>query len=418
MSYMLSLSASSPLREPHSNHSFYSHYNLGRTYSSAGSGRSATGTVQHHRLRSLSSGSSLSSLTSLVAPAFRRHDDQSTASRSSSSHNLTLRRFPTGSDRRSASSSGFSRRASFASVLSSRRRSDLIVTNDHEDARLLGVAETDDEVVENGGDDLSFVEEEEHPSSVIHNSSLAPTADTLQEPLPDAAEDVLPESPKKSGPLRWLSTLRKRKQPNAMHTKPTEQRFALDDFEQRPSSPTKATPGRHKKSESWSSSLRLVTAVRSATATIASMSIATVSRRNTKWRREQQRSSVMSGSDPRPSVESQRSIIDEAAKQRSRKRRDKLEELIRTEESYVADIKALSNVRSSSFVPQYDANARRRTSRCWVISRRPLALLDLLLNRTLRTCCTFMTICWVSSIASCPSPNTTNELRNLILTHP
>lgn len=36
--------------------------------------------------------------------------------------------------------------------------------------------------------------------------------------------------------------------------------------------------------------------------------------------------------------------MDEAAKQRSKKRRDKLEELIRSEESYVADLKALLNV--------------------------------------------------------------------------
>jgi hypothetical protein len=37
-------------------------------------------------------------------------------------------------------------------------------------------------------------------------------------------------------------------------------------------------------------------------------------------------------------------MLDDAAKQRSRKRRAKLEELIRTEENYVADLKSLSNV--------------------------------------------------------------------------
>ena len=89
--------------------------------------------------------------------------------------------------------------------------------------------------------------------------------------------------------------------------------------------------------------MRFVTAVRSATATLASASIATLSRRTTKWRRGQQRSSLVSDREPRPSIDSVRSVIDEAAKQRSRKRREKIEELIRTEENYVADVKALSN---------------------------------------------------------------------------
>jgi hypothetical protein len=41
--------------------------------------------------------------------------------------------------------------------------------------------------------------------------------------------------------------------------------------------------------------------------------------------------------------------MDEGARQRARKRREKLEELIRTEESYVADVKALSNVRTPHY---------------------------------------------------------------------
>jgi len=125
---------------------------------------------------------------------------------------------------------------------------------------------------------------------------------------------------------------------------PRSQRWTLDDFERKVASPTKRRPARHEKSSSYASSTGFVTAVRSATATIASASVATISRRNSRLRRAQQHSSVLSGSDPRPSVDTQRSIIDEAARQRSRKRREKLEELIRTEESYVADLKALSNV--------------------------------------------------------------------------
>lgn len=343
MAYVLSLSASSPLRESQSSHTPLTHHRIGRSYSSTGSGGSC-GTVQHHRMRSLSSGSSFSSLSSLVAPAFRRHDEHSSGSRSSSSHNLNLRRFPTGSDLRSISASAFSRRTSFASVLSSRRRSDLFPASDHDDTRLVDVAEHDYEAVEEGGDELSFVEEE-RPASVIHHiPAPAPSIDEIVE-APDPPEPAQPaESPTKSGPRRWLSTLRRRKQQLPASTTPTVERFALDDFDTRPPSPEKDRPIHHRKTDSWSSSLRLVTAVRSATATLASMSIATASKKNTKWRRGHQRSSVMSGSDPRPSVDSQRSVMDEAAKQRSKKRRDKLEELIRSEESYVADVKALLNV--------------------------------------------------------------------------
>ncbi|KAK4900144.1 hypothetical protein LTR28_001451, partial [Elasticomyces elasticus] len=53
------------------------------------------------------------------------------------------------------------------------------------------------------------------------------------------------------------------------------------------------------------------------------------------------------GSEPRTSIDSNAPSLspwlDEAARQRSRKRREKIEELIRTEENYVADLKALTN---------------------------------------------------------------------------
>lgn len=144
---------------------------------------------------------------------------------------------------------------------------------------------------------------------------------------------------------RWVSTLRRRKReypPPSMT--PRSQRWTLDDFD---NSPLRTRPS-HAKSYSSTSSLGFVAGVKSATVTLASVSIAPLSRRTSKWRRTHNRSSVMSASDPRPSMDTQRSVLDEAAKLRSRKRREKLEELIRTEESYVADLKALSNVRVPS----------------------------------------------------------------------
>lgn len=144
---------------------------------------------------------------------------------------------------------------------------------------------------------------------------------------------------------RWVSTLRRRKReyPPPSVT-PRSQRWTLDDFD---NSPLRTRPS-HAKSYSSTSSLGFVAGVKSATVTLASVSIAPLSRRTSKWRRTHNRSSVMSASDPRPSMDTQRSVLDEAAKLRSRKRREKLEELIRTEESYVADLKALSNVRVPS----------------------------------------------------------------------
>lgn len=323
----------------HKSHSPRSHHVLGRSCSSIGSGGSL-GTVQHHRKRSVS-GSSLSSLSSLWMPQFRRHDENTT-SRSSSSHNLTLGRRSTRSDRCSASGS-CSRRTSFASVLSSRRRSEPPSGSDLNETRLLDVAESDGEVPE-------FSEE------VVGGSEFGDRQmhiDLSHQEGPDpvyelAGADVVPEksprSPESPRLRRWISTLRRRKQQMPPVVTPRLQRWTLDDFESRPSSPIRPHPSQHKHSGSNSSSIRFITAVRSATATLASVSIATMSRRNSRWRRGQQRSSVVSGSEHRPSMDSYRSMIDEAAKQRSRKRREKLEELIRTEESYVADVKALANV--------------------------------------------------------------------------
>ncbi|OQO11938.1 hypothetical protein B0A48_03665 [Cryoendolithus antarcticus] len=155
-----------------------------------------------------------------------------------------------------------------------------------------------------------------------------------------------PASPSKSvRPFgRWLSTLRRRKMKAQSATPVTRntQRWVMDDFE--PVPPPSQRRETHKKSDSTSSSFNFVAGIKSATITLASMSIAPLSRRTSKWHRgRNRRSSVMSSSEVRPSAETQRSALDEASKMRSRRRREKLEELIRTEENYVADVKALSN---------------------------------------------------------------------------
>ena len=334
MDSILSLTQSSPLPghfSPRRGHVFEG------SYSSAHSGLT-TGTVQHHPPRSLS-GSSLSSLTSLWAPAFRRQHDDSTPSRSSSSHNLTLRRIPTISDRRSTSSS-YSRCASLVSVISSRFRPEQMLGTDQIEERLLDVAESDGEIAEASEDACSFTQEQQSLHIPEESEHVVLPSDDVVEPL----DQETAVSPPLLRVRRWISTLRRRKREAPSATTPGIHRWKLGDFDSRTSSPIKRIPSHHKHSNSHSSSLGFVTAVKSATATLASVSIATVSGRHTKWRRGHQRSSMISGSDPRPSIESHRSVPDEPAKQRSRKRRAKVEELIRTEENYVADLKSLTNV--------------------------------------------------------------------------
>jgi len=168
--------------------------------------------------------------------------------------------------------------------------------------------------------------------SVMHNRDLH--TNLLGD---DETEEEEPLKPFR----RWVSTLRRRKkQQSTPSLTPRSERWMLDDFDDTPPE----TRPLHVKSSSISSSIRFVAGVKSATVTLASTSIAPLSRRASKWRRTHNRSSIMSGSDPRPSIDTQRSVLDETSKLRSRKRREKLEELIRTEESYVADLRALSNV--------------------------------------------------------------------------
>jgi hypothetical protein len=106
---------------------------------------------------------------------------------------------------------------------------------------------------------------------------------------------------------------------------------------------------RHKKSLSGSS-LGFVTAVRSASISLASFGVAPRSRRTGRSSRYQRtdHGSRASNAGIRLSEDSscraKGAIIDEAVNARSIQRRQVLEEIIRTEEGYVADIRFLMNV--------------------------------------------------------------------------
>lgn len=332
---MLALTAESPLRDP------YSHHGLGRSCSSIASGNSLN-TVQHHRLRSLS-GSSLTSISSLWASPFRRNEN-GTLPRSPSLRNMSLRRASTTTDGRPESGS-YSRRTSLASILSARLRSDPSLGYEQSETRLFEVAENDGEAEEGSADENSFLDE------VVEDEGLASISESYHSVEASLVDDGPVRMEQESSPehgetlrgRRWMSMLRRRKQENQPKITPRRQRFGPEYLDNRATSSAKRA-SHHKKSDSQGSSLAFVTAMKSATATLASVSIASASRGAVPWRRTHHHSSVISSSEARPSVDSERSILDEAAKQRSRKRREKLQELLQTEENYVADVKALSNV--------------------------------------------------------------------------
>ena len=175
--------------------------------------------------------------------------------------------------------------------------------------------------------------------------------------LVDTSEDELPryevDTDDKAHPFRrWMSTLHRKNVKRRISLKRRDERWPLDDFDENPSGNVILTPstGRrgHQKSSSWSSS-GFVTAVKSASVSLATMSVAPPSRRTRRSTliRSSKRSSRHSSGFNRSSIEDRPlslQVIDEAALLRAIQRRSILEELVSSEESYVADLKVLVNV--------------------------------------------------------------------------
>lgn len=315
MASVLSLAPHSPLLMPCSNESY------GRSCSSFSSHDSAL-TVQRRRPRKSSSGSFVS-ITSYYAPSLTRHitdtsqeppPDPRDQERSRSSNlSLPLHHLA----RLDTASHGPSRRLHLVNVPEGREAV-------HSPVGSGTTSDSQDDSIASG--------------CTLSHSVVLP---------PDTKEEVVGAPLQEDGQKafhRWVSTLRRKKAHKPQSVIPRTERWTLDDFEPRAFQTPPKRPSLHKKSDSCTSSLGFVTAVKSATVTLASASIAPLSRRTTRWMRGHQRSSLVSGSEVRASVDSERSFVDEAARLRSRKRREKVEELIRTEESYIADLKALINV--------------------------------------------------------------------------
>jgi hypothetical protein len=153
---------------------------------------------------------------------------------------------------------------------------------------------------------------------------------------------------------RWLSTLRRR------HVQRRHDRVAggprpTFNFDNREKQTSLRNPceqeSLRRHSESMSSSMGCITTMKSASMTAASTSIAPRSDTGLRGKvRIGNRSSHYS--DARRSLDSHRgrfgSVIDESAWLRSLQRRKIVEELIASEESYIADLKVLINVRQRS----------------------------------------------------------------------
>jgi len=146
---------------------------------------------------------------------------------------------------------------------------------------------------------------------------------------------------------KWLGTLRQRREPQAL----TELTYRIpidgedyNDFSH-PYGPHYSETLRPRASTVESSTRGFVTAVKSATVTLAESSIAPKS-----WlgnlskqlhRSRHSRSNTVDSTGTRSSMDQG---VDEFAMSRARQRRLILEELIETEESYVADLRVLQNV--------------------------------------------------------------------------
>lgn len=150
---------------------------------------------------------------------------------------------------------------------------------------------------------------------------------------------------------RWVTTLRRRNSQRKRALIPRRERWSLDDFDEFEPAKLGLTQNkgarRHQKSSSWSSS-GFVTAVKSATVSLGPLSAAPQHRVRTSTQlRSSNRSSGFSDGLYRASIDSSQGstqIIDEAAWNRAVQRRRTLEELISSEESYIADLKVLINV--------------------------------------------------------------------------
>ncbi|OJD35469.1 rho guanyl nucleotide exchange factor [Diplodia corticola] len=171
----------------------------------------------------------------------------------------------------------------------------------------------------------------------------------------------------KTAPFRrWVSTLRRR---NKRREKNPLERWTIDGSEtehQKQRMDGSPRQDGHKKSSSLTSSLAFVTAVKSASITLAGTSIAPLTRLGTKRSRTSHahRGSTLSdtripGDSVHPSITP---IMDERVLERARHRRRIVEEIIASEEGYIGDLKVLVNVYFSVLESAPSVSSQTRTA--------------------------------------------------------
>jgi hypothetical protein len=337
MAYVLSLMPQSPLGTPYDQRSYE------RSWSSLGS----TGTVHHRRSRQLSVGS-LASAASLCGPSWRSPSNNGTPLRSTSYSDFGNGTYPAALHR-PTTSTNISRPVSVPPAVPQLVPLATPLPSPTESEPLPGTL-----AFKNEYSGLDLVDEErgdwEEDHALLGSDIYDSSAPNIE--LPVADQDAVTSSRSVQEPFsRWMNTLRLKKASYKTRIRPKLDTLFLQTSDQSVvNSPEPSVRG-HRKSGSWASSANFVTAVKSATITVASASIAPLSRSASKrsgHRRLYRGSSGLFESEPRFSTDSGcpslSLIIDDAARQRTRKRREKIEELIKTEESYLSDLKALSNV--------------------------------------------------------------------------
>jgi hypothetical protein len=337
MAYVLSLMPQSPLGTPYDQ----------RTYKRSWSSLGSTGTVHHRRSRQLSVGS-LASAASVCGPSWRSPSNNSTPLRSTSYSDFENGIYPAALHRPTTSTNIF-RPVSVPPAVPQLVPLATPLPSPTESEPLLGTL-----ALKNEYSDLDLVDEErgdwEEDHALLGSDIYDSSAPNIT--LPIADQDAVASSRSVQKPFsRWMNTLRLKKASYKTHVRPKLDTLFLPPTDQSVViSPEPSVRG-HRKSGSWASSVNFVTAVKSATITVASASIAPLSRSTSKrsgHRRLYRGSSDLFESEPRFSSDSGRPslslVIGDAARQRAKKRREKIEELIKTEESYLSDLKALSNV--------------------------------------------------------------------------
>ena len=187
---------------------------------------------------------------------------------------------------------------------------------------------------------------EEHET--LSTKKLPPTA--AQEELSGRPSIVVTDTT--SHPIRrLLSTIRHRHSKRKRSLSVRKERWSLDDFdEDQPAEVFRSQhfrPSGHKKTTSWASS-GFVNAVKSATTNLGTLSTSQ-SQRTGRFAplRNSKRSSKLSQAtnwEPVNGNQEPAAMVDEAAWDRAVQRRRTLEELVSSEESYIADLKVLKNV--------------------------------------------------------------------------